>query len=465
MFTTLYIREIQNYLYGLRFQVSFVIVLLVFIIGSVSFISTLGEIQSSYARVQQTQTESINKQASENISQLIVSQRDFITAPRNNGIIADCKEGWIPNSITYSGYCVKNFQIRSGNVNTLMTQADSLSWSFIVSMFLSFITLLFAFDAISGEKEDHTLALVFSNPVPRRVFLFSKLASIVTVVTLMALVGIIISLLILSFSGKIQINGIFLLETVGFIAISMLLITVFAVFGLLSSAVTTHSNVSLLISLCFWLFAVVIIPNTSVFWANKLFPIPSAQEVAKLQGEENNDINKNAPAGSWSASRKDPFFPRHELRANLQMKLQQCYMKHYDNYYSQMFHQFESTRMFTLLSPIAQFDYINEAFLGGGYFRFRTNWDNLHIYQQQFLQWFKDIDAKDVKSPHWYNPVEDYSTSRESVSPEQVPRYTEKTTSFGQRFEFICGYLVSMIVMILVLFVACFIFFIKYDVR
>lgn len=465
MFTTLYIREIQNYLYGLRFQVSFVIVLFVFIIGSVSFVNTLGELQNSYARVLQEQTESMNNQASANISELAVTKRNFITAPRNNSIIADCKEGWIPNSITYSAYNVFDFQVHSGNTNTLMIQADSLSWSFIISMFLSFITLLFAFDAISGEKEDHTLALVFSNPVSRKVFLFSKLASIVTVVTLMALVGIVISLLILTFSGKIQIDSMFLIEIVGFIGVSMLLITVFAVFGLLSSAVTSHSNVSLLISLCFWLFAVVIIPNTSVFWADKLFPIPSAKEIAQQYSEENNDIGKNAPEGSWSSNGGDPFFYRHELRANLQMKLMQCYMKHYDNYYSQMFQQFENTRMFTLLSPIAQFDYINEAFQGGGYFRFRTNWNNLHIYQPQFLQWFKAIDAEDEKSPHWYNPFEDYSTSKIGVSPEQVPRYTEQITSFGQRFEFIVGYLISMITMIVLLFVVCFIFFVKYDVR
>lgn len=38
MFTTLYIREIQNYLYELRFQASFVILLLMFGVGSVSFV-------------------------------------------------------------------------------------------------------------------------------------------------------------------------------------------------------------------------------------------------------------------------------------------------------------------------------------------------------------------------------------------------------------------------------------------
>ena len=47
MFTTLYIRELQNYLYSLRFQVSFVIVVLVFTLGSVSFASSFKDMQTS----------------------------------------------------------------------------------------------------------------------------------------------------------------------------------------------------------------------------------------------------------------------------------------------------------------------------------------------------------------------------------------------------------------------------------
>lgn len=465
MFHTLYIREIQNYLYGLRFQISFVIVLLVFSVGSISFVHTYDEVQSNYARVEQNQQNLITERAGQNVSRLATSQLNFVMSPRLNGVIADCKESLLPNNIRYSAYTVSGFNVLSGNMNPLIVQTDTLSWAFIISMFLSFLTLLFAFDAISGEKEEHTLALVFSNPVPRRVFLLSKLASIVTVVTLMAVVGMILSILILLVSGKAQLDATFLIEIVGFLVVCILLITVFAVFGLLASAVTTHSNVSLLISLCFWLFAAVIIPNTAVFWANKLFPIPTSDEVSRAHLQKHEDINNNAPAGSWSSSTNDPFFYRHELRANLQMKLMQCREQHYDDYYNRMFRQFEKTRLFTLLSPIAQYDYINEAFLGGGYLRFRTNWDNLHTFQNQYFQWFKDIDAKDDKSPHWYNPYEDYSTSRQPVSPDIVPRYSEQYASFTERLQFIGGYLIAMICTIALLFSICFFKFVKYDVR
>ncbi|MCD8267180.1 MAG: hypothetical protein LUD46_01035 [Parabacteroides sp.] len=50
MFTTLYIRELQNYLYSLRFQVSFVIVVLVFTLGSISFTSSFKDMHNNYAK-------------------------------------------------------------------------------------------------------------------------------------------------------------------------------------------------------------------------------------------------------------------------------------------------------------------------------------------------------------------------------------------------------------------------------
>lgn len=464
MFKTLYIREIQNYLYSLRFQVSFIIVLAVFCIGSVSFVRMYGELQANYARMEQSQQQSLDKRAGQGLTTVAISELKFIMAPRLNGMITDCKENSLPNTISYTAYRVAGFDVLSGNNNPLIVRSDQLSWAFIVSIFLSFITLLFAFDALSGEKEEHTLSLVFSNPVSRKIFLFSKLASIVTVVTLMEVVGIIVSLLILLFSGKIQIDGTFLIETAGFIGISILLITIFAVFGLLASALTPHSNVSLLVSLCFWLLSVVIIPNTAVFWANKLFSIPSIEAIRQAYTEERNDIIKHVPKGSFNSS-SDPFFPGHKLRAEAQTKLMECLVKYEKYNADNKFRQFEKTRMLTLLSPIAQYDYINEAFIGGGYVRFRTNWDQLHLFQQQYLQWFKDLDAKDPNSPHWYNPEETYSTSAQPVAVNLIPRYREQPASFGQRFEFIGGYLIVMVCTIAVLFSICFFRFVRYDVR
>jgi ABC-type transport system involved in multi-copper enzyme maturation permease subunit len=464
MFTTLYIREIQNYLYSLRFQVSFVIVLLVFIIGSISFIKSFSEVQKNYSQYRQEQQKVLEDNA-KNASRLATSPIPFIMSPRENSLISDCKEQALPNRFTYSAYNVFDFSVRHNSGNPLMKQAQALNWSFIVTMILSFVTLLFAYDAISGEKEDRTLALCLSNRVSRGTILFAKFSSILTVTASMLVIGILVSLLIMSFAGIVRVDGVLLGEAAGFTGISVLFIAAMTVVGLLSSTLTQNSNVSLLTALCFWLAFAVVIPNTSVFWANTLFPIAHVDDVNQRIEEGYNTLNREAPDGSWSANGGDPFYPRHELRANLQTKLFINEKQHKDAYYADMFRQFENTRLFTMISPMSQFDYMNEAMLGGGYLRFRKNWDDLHILQSQFLEWFKDLDAKDDKSPHWYNPREAYSTTRQEVSLDQAPTYTEQPANFAQRLGYMRSSLIFLSVVTVGLFMVCFVLLVRYDVR
>ena len=126
MFTTLYIRELQNYLYSLRFQVSFVIVVLVFTLGSVSFASSFKDMHDNYTKYSVAQQEAIGKQA-ENISKVATARNSFIISPRENSVIADCKESYLPNRITYSAYNVFDYSVRHDSNNPLLIRTDSLS--------------------------------------------------------------------------------------------------------------------------------------------------------------------------------------------------------------------------------------------------------------------------------------------------------------------------------------------------
>lgn len=346
-----------------------------------------------------------------------------------------------------------------------MKSGRDLNWAFIVSVVLSFVALLLSYDSISGEKEERTISLIFTNAVSRGVIILSKLAGVVIVVSSMALIGMILSLLILTMVSIVPLSGAFLAEIGAFLLISVLLITLMASCGLLASVLSRSSNVSLLISLCIWLFFVVVIPNTAVFWANKVFPIPHADEIQKRITADRDLLNKNAPAGSWSSNDGEPFYPRHELRANLQTKIMMARKKHKDKYYSDMFRQFESTRELLMVSPLAQFDIMNEAILASGYMRFNKNWRDLHVFQEQFLTWFKNLDMKDPKSPHWYNPFEDLSTTRKPISLDQIPVYQEKTEPWKNRISEIAPYLAIMLLYILIVISLVLFKFQKYDVR
>ena len=106
-----------------------------------------------------------------------------------------------------------------------------------------------------------------------------------------------------------------------------------------------------------------------------------------------------------------------------------------------------------------------EASVGGGYPRFRKVWDDLHVHQAQLRDWFVALDAKDPKSPHWINPVEDISTTRLPVSKDAVPRFVERPMSFEERFVPALGYLVALVLAGAVVYLVAFFLFVRYDVR
>jgi len=458
-------REILHNLYSLRFLLSLVLVIGVMAAGSLSYGRRQAAALANYREARAESIKTMREDAQITATRLATRPRPFDLRPRDDGFIDDAKEKYLPNAIIYSAFNV--FSVRSTNrsANPLLAKYDELTWAFVAALLVSFVALLFTFDAVSGEKEAKTLSLELANPVPRSALLGGKYASAVASVTAIVAVGAIVSLLILVATGAAALGGATALEAAAFVAAAALLAAVMAAFGLLCSVAARSSNVSLLLALCVWLLVAVVIPNSSGFIAKTAFPIEKAEAVQKKVDKAFDDLNKAAPPGSWMSQSNNPFLPQHELRANLQRKRLEAEKAIRDDYYRSMFRQFERTRHVTAVSPAASFGYVAEALVGGGYARFRKAWDGMHAYQGQFQQWFVALDAKDPKSPHWYNPNEDISTTREKVSFEVVPQFDERPMSAGERGRAALPYAAVMAAMACLAYAAAYGLFIRYDVR
>jgi len=103
--------------------------------------------------------------------------------------------------------------------------------------------------------------------------------------------------------------------------------------------------------------------------------------------------------------------------------------------------------------------------LDGGYLRLRKNYADLQNFKIQYLQWFKEFDARDEKSPHWYNPSENYSTTKLPVAYEEIPQFKERTTPIGERLAETMKYLAIMLAYMGVMFFVTIIRFERYDVQ
>ena len=464
MLRTILKREILHNLYSLRFALSMALILAVFIAGALSYVRNHEAALEKYRETQAGFMGDIEKDATENATILAVTRRTYDPRPRDNGFIADAQEKHLPNAFVFSAWNVFSFQNRSGSANPFLTKFDELNWSFIAALIVSFVAFLFTFDAVSGEKESKTLALALSNSVSRGVLFWGKYLSAVLSVLAIVIVGMIASLLVVVLSGIVTFSAALAGESLGFLAAAGLLAATMAAFGLLSSVVVRNSNVSLLLALSFWLLFTVVVPNSSLFIAKNLYPIERSEAVQKKVDAAFDDLNKNAPPGSWT-QRTDPFTPQHELRANLQMKRLVAEKQIRDAYYQSMFRQFEKTRLLTAVSPVLSFENLTEAVVGGGYPRFRKVWDDLHVYQGQFLAFFKNLDAQDLKSPHWYNPNENISTTRLPVSFETVPQFSERPLTLADRVKPAAVYLAILVLMGGLVYLLSYFLFVRYDVR
>jgi ABC-type transport system involved in multi-copper enzyme maturation permease subunit len=465
MLKTVMKRELLHNLYSLRFLVSLALLIGVFLAGSFSFVKAYDSNLNKYRETQAQFLEAIKADAADNATQLAVNQRTYTLRPRGDAFIADAKEKYLPNAVTFSAWNVFSFQNKSGSANPFLKKFDELDWSFIAALIASFMALMFTFDAVSGEKETKTLALSLSNPVSRGTLGLGKYLSAVLSVMAIVVAAMLVSLIVILLLGPAGLTPALAGEIAGFLAVTGLLVASFSAFGLFSSVVAPNSNVSLLLALSFWLAFVVVIPNSSTFVARNLFPIESSESVQKKVNAAFDDLNKNAPPGSWMMNSGNPFLPQHKLRADLQMKRLEAEKRIRDDYDRAMFHQFEATRLLTTLSPVSVFEDLTEAVVGGGYVRFRKAWSDMHVYQGQFLSFFKALDAADKDSPHWYNPNEDVSTTRKPVAFERVPQFEERAMSLADRITPVLKYLIIGVFSACVVFLVTYVLFLRYDVR
>ena len=284
------------------------LIVLLFAGGSRLFVSLYMEQQATYKQLVEDE-EQKERELSDNLTNFANHLRIFRYSPRTDGFLYGCKEEEMVNSIQYNVWNAGRLEVEQGMLNPLLDTKSSVDWTFIVSIFISFIALLFSYDSICGEKRDKVLGYLLSYPISRRNYWISKIFSHISVVMLLLLGGIFVGLLALGDMLPSIYTPSFIYKLLGFIGISLLLITLCVCFGLFASVMTRHSNVSLLICVSFWLFGTIIIPNSATFWGYTLYPTPLLRDIAQEVEAKESQLTKEAPPGSMAQQSENPFYP------------------------------------------------------------------------------------------------------------------------------------------------------------
>ena len=165
------------------------------------------------------------------------------------------------------------------NEDPLFAVFRFLDLDFIFQIVLSLFAILFAYNAINGEKEQGTLRLTFANAVPRATYILGKMAGTFLALAVPLLIPLLIGYLLLILLG-IPLNGGDWGRLALIIGAGLLYFGVFLTLSIWVSALTRRSASSFLLLLILWLFAVLIIPRSAVLLAGRAVDVLPIDEIA-----------------------------------------------------------------------------------------------------------------------------------------------------------------------------------------
>ena len=290
MLMTLIQKEMMHHILSVRFVALLLMcVLLIPLTFSISY--------RKYSQSLTDYQESVNRSRSEtkenppNAQDPDVEVSKLFLKPTPLSVFANGLEQVLP---TYLGMTRNG--IRPGS--TALAQAPlayvlgNLDFLFIVGTVFSLLALLFTFDAVAGEREAGTLRINLSNPVPRDVFLWSKLIGGYVVFVIPFLVSFLLGLLLIVWQGFPLGELKIAMPVFGLTLVSLLYIAVFFAIGVVISTYLDNAKTALIVAFTFWVFAVLIAPRGAFIVAKLVSPTRTQQTVYMEKTAIRNNLAK-----------------------------------------------------------------------------------------------------------------------------------------------------------------------------
>ena len=172
---------------------------------------------------------------------------------------------------------------KRGSDNPFLAMFLTVDVVFIFKIVLSALAILFAYNTISGEREDGTLKLVLSNSIPRDIVVLGKYLGGMLSLFPIVVVSLLVALLIAVSSPVTAFNGNDIAHILLIFAVSLLYVSTWYLLGLLLSVWTKTAATTLILSMFIWVILTSIYSNFVTFAVEKFPPYPLKPEITFLQ--------------------------------------------------------------------------------------------------------------------------------------------------------------------------------------
>ena len=387
--------------------------------------------------------------------------------------------------------------------NPFLNLFSSVDLVLIFQVILSLLALLFAHDAIAGEREAGTLRLTMTNPVSRPVILLAKYISALVCLTLPVVMSLLLALILFSVSGSISLSGDDWIRIGGILLTSIIYLSAFYLIGLLISAITRRTATALMVSMVIWSTLVLIYPSLSVFTVNRFWQVPSQLESSYREIEqiwesferermgflrndeiEGEDLNANILySGSWGAPHiSDPTTLRYSKAESRSIRVKpdaEPLMSHVKAYF-----QFAEPRRIRAaertwqirqkalnqiyvrkanvaknlmrFSPAAMYDFATEAWAGTDFHGIEDFITAVQRYRQTIIDYLYDENA--FSSRKWF------AVDQGEVDWNDLPRFSYRRKDIWNGIQHASGDIACLLLINVVLFMTTFLIFVRQEV-
>ena len=297
MLMTLIQKEIMHHILSVRFVALLLMcVLLIPLTLSINYRKYDQNLIDYQESVKRAQTEA--KENPPNAQDPNTEVSKFFLKPTPLSVFVNGLEDALPTylGMTRNGVRQSSTGLAQASVAYVLGNLDFL---FIAGTVFSLLALLFTFDAVAGEREAGTLRISLSNPLPRDVFLWSKLIGGYIVFVVPFLVSFLLGLLLITWQGFPLGELKIALPVLGLTLISLLYIAVFFAIGVFISTYLDNAKTALIVAFTFWVFAVLIAPRGAFVVAKLVAPTRTQQSVYMEKNVLRNNLKKDKDEEIW----------------------------------------------------------------------------------------------------------------------------------------------------------------------
>lgn len=380
------------------------------------------------------------------------------------------------------------------NSDPLPIMFPLIDLTFIVTILLSLVALLFSYDSICGEKEDGTLKLMLSNKLSRAKIILGKVFAGTLTILIPYILSLTIGLLVIQFNPRISWSGANW-KSFGLILLgSILYLSFFYCLGLFISSRHRSSSSSIMTSLFVWVILILLIPNLSPYLASFLSPTPSKikveRDIERITMDERDELmrkmwrekqaelykqypildeNKNLTQAEQARKAvEDPAYKEAYQILSDQFKIivaeaNRIQHEKVGGMRTELNRKEEAQMLLSLgismISPLADFTYLATDLSS-------TGLRNMIHFQRIVGEWrrlFGDYSEKKRAAIEKENPAID--SWNVAVDMSDRPRFQYQEEALAGKFKWTLPSFAALIIYNLIFFLTAFFSFIKYDVR